>query len=160
MAFQFNKTFWVVPQAIEVNSATQLLPLGTRVKATDPTYGEGEFVYLKGVASTAVGSLVVINPDDWSTKLFAANDIGSVAFAMSACVANEFGWYQIYGKAIGKTNGAVVDNALVYGAANGTVDDAVVAGDRVKNAKFGSTDSANLAEVEIHYPFVDDASAA
>lgn len=162
MAYQMKNTPYVVPQGIHVNSATQLMPLGTRIRATDPTYGEGEFVYLKGVASTVIGSLVVINQDDWSTALYTGNAIGEVGFAMSASVANEFGWYQIYGKAVAKSN-AAVDNALVYGAATGLVDDAVVAGDRVKNAKFASGDgtpSTGLAEVEIAYPFVDDASAA
>ena len=162
MPFQFKNTPYIVPQAIEVNSTVQLMPLGSRIQATDPTYGEGEFIYLKGVASTVVGSLVVFNQDDHSTALFAANAIGPVAIAMSACVANQFGWYQIYGKAVAKA-GTVVDNALVYGAASGTVDDAVVAGDRVKNAKFASADgtpAAGFAEVEIMYPFVDDASAA
>jgi hypothetical protein len=163
MAYQMKNTPYVVPQAIAVNSATQLMPLGTRIKATDPTYGEGEFIYLKGIGSTVVGSCVVYNPDDWTTALIAANDIGLVAFAMSACVANEFGWYQIFGKAIAKVAGNVADNALVYNAASGTVDDAVVAGDRIKHAKFGSaqdTPTTGLAEVEIMYPFVDDGSAA
>lgn len=163
MAYQFKNNYFIVPQAVSVNSATQLLPLGTRIKGTDPTYGEGEFIYLKGVASTVVGSAVLYNPDDWSTSLLAANDIGLVAFAMSACVANEFGWYQIYGKAVGAVAGNVADNALVYAAGSGAIDDAVVAGDRIKNAKFGSahgTPSTGLAEVEIMYPFVDDASAA
>lgn len=162
MAYQFKTTNFVVPQAIAVNSATQLLPLGTRVHAQDPVYGEGEFIYLKGLNTTVVGTFVTYNPDDWSTKIWAANDIGFAAFAMSACVTGEFGWYQIYGKAVAKA-GTVVDNALVYGAGAGVVDDAVVAGDRVKNAKFASADgtpSAGLAEVEIMYPFVDDASAA
>lgn len=162
MAYQFKTVPFIVPQPIEVNSAVQLLPLGTRVEATDPTYGAGEFIYLKGLNSTVVGTFVTYNPDDWSTKIWAANDIGLAAFAMSACVTGEFGWYQIFGKAVAKA-GTVADNALVYGAAAGTVDDAVVAGDRVKNAKFASADgtpAAGLAEVEIMYPFVDDASAA
>ena len=163
MAYQFKNNYFIVPQAVAVNSATQLLPLGTRIKGTDPTYGEGEFIYLKGVASTVVGSCVVYNPDDWSTALIAANDIGLVAFAMSACVANEYGWYQIFGKGVAKVAGNVSDNALVYNAASGTIDDAVVAGDRIKHAKFASahdTPTTGLAEIEIMYPFVDDASAA
>ena len=43
-------------QAIADTSSTQQHPLGTVVRAVDATYGAGEFVYLKGVASTAVGS--------------------------------------------------------------------------------------------------------
>jgi hypothetical protein len=35
-----------------------LLPLGTVINAVDPVYGGGEFIFLKGVASTVVGSLV------------------------------------------------------------------------------------------------------
>jgi hypothetical protein len=48
----------VIPQAISDTSTTQLVPLGTRVKAIDKAstaYGEGEFIYLLGVASTVVG---------------------------------------------------------------------------------------------------------
>ena len=151
-------------QAIADTSTTKNHPLGTRVRAVDPTYGEGEFIYLKGVASTAVGSWVLYNQDDNSTSLLAANDIGPVAVSMSANVANQYGWYQIYGKAIGKALAAYADNGLVYATATaGSIDDAVVAGDRVKNAKGASavdTPSTGLAEFEIQYPFMDDATAA
>jgi hypothetical protein len=137
--------------------------LGTIIRAKDPVYGTGEFIYLKGAASTVVGSAVLYNPDDFTTSLLAANDIGPVAVAMSASVASQYGWYQIQGKAIVKA-GTVADNGNVYATAiAGTVDDAVVAGDRVKNAKFASADgtpSAGLAECEIWRPFMDDGVAA
>jgi len=151
-------------QPIAETSATQRHPLGTRVKATDPTYGGGEFIYLKGVANTAIGSWVTFNQDDNSTTLLAANAIGPVAVAMSANVASQYGWYQIYGKAIGKALAGYADNGLVYATATaGSVDDAVVAGDRVKLALGASafdTPSAGFAEFEIQYPFMDDATAA
>jgi hypothetical protein len=137
--------------------------LGDVVKAVDPDYGVGEFIYLQGAANTVRGSAVLYNPDDWTTSLLAANDIGSVAIAMAASVANLFGWYQIKGKGVVKA-GTVADNGNVYSTASaGTLDDAVVAGDRVKNAKFASADgtpAAGLAEIEIDRPFVDDAVAA
>lgn len=151
-------------QAIADTSTTKQHPLGTRVKAVDDTYGEGEFIYLKGVANTAVGSWVKYNQDDHSTSLLAANDIGPVAVAMSANVADQYGWYQVYGKAVGKALTAYADNGLVYATATaGSIDDAVVAGDRVKNALGASavgTPSTGLAEFEIQYPFMDDATAA
>lgn len=151
-------------QAIATTSTTQQHVLGTILCATDPTYGEGEFIYLKGVASTAVGSWVTYNSDDNTTTLLAANAIGPVAVAMSANVANQYGWYQIQGKAIGKALASFADNANVYATATaGSVDDAVVAGDRVKNAKGASavdTPSTGLAEFEIARPFMDDALAA
>ena len=153
----------VIPQAIADTSTTQLLPLGTRVRAVDTAstaYGEGEFIYLKGVASTAVGSAVVFNSDDGSTTLASANAIGPVAFAMSANVASQYGWYQVYGKAVGKVLASFADNANCYLTSTaGSIDDAVVAGDYISNCKGASaidTPSTGLAELEISYPFVRD----
>jgi len=150
-------------QGIHETDTVQHHPLGQVVSAVDPVYGAGEFIYLKGAANTAIGSVALYAPDDWSTSLLVANDIGSVSFAMAANVADQYGWYQIKGKAVAKA-GTVVDGALVYATATpGQLDDAVVAGDRVKNAKFASADgtpSAGLAEIEIDRPFVDDGSAA
>jgi hypothetical protein len=138
--------------------------LGTIVQANDPTYGTGEFIYLAGLAATAVGTWVTYNGDDFTTTLLAADAIGPVAVAMSANLAGYYGWYQISGKAIGKALAGYLDNALVYATATaGSVDDAVVAGDRVKNAKGASavgTPSAGLAEFEIQRPWMDDATAA
>lgn len=140
------------------------VPVGTIVQAHHQTYGQGEFVYLKGVASTAVGSWVTYNMDDGTTTLLAANAIGPVGVAMGATVASTWGWYQIGGKAVGKALTGYADNGLVYATATaGSIDDAVVAGDRVKRAKGASavdTPSAGLAEFEIDRPFMDDATAA
>lgn len=156
----------IISQPIASTETTQAadLPLLTRVRAVDPTYGPGEFIYLKGVATTAVGSWVTFNEDDGTTALLAANAIGPVAVAMSANVANQYGWYQIYGKAVGLCLAGFVDNANVYATATaGSVDDAVVAGDRVKACKGASaigTPSGSFAEFEIEYPLMDDGLAA
>jgi hypothetical protein len=154
----------LIGQAIAETSTTEKMRVGTRIKCHDATYGVGEFIYLKGVASTAVGSWVTFNDDDSSTALLAANAIGPVAVAMSANVASQYGWYQIYGKAVGKALASYADNGLVYATATaGSIDDAVVAGDRVKLAKGASavdTPSTGLAEFEIQYPYMDDATAA
>jgi hypothetical protein len=163
MPFTITNTL-VGAQAIAETDTVQRHPLGTIVNAYDPIYGGGEFVYLLGVASTAIGSWVTFNRDDGSTALLAANAIGPVAVAMSANVASQYGWYQITGKAIGLCLAGFADNANVYATATaGSIDDAIVAGDRVKNAKGASavgTPSANLAEFEIHYPAMDDGLAA
>lgn len=140
------------------------IPHGTIVTATDPTYGAGEFIFLKGLAATAVGSWVTYNLDDNTTTLLAANAIGPVAVAMAATLAGYSGWYQISGKAVGKALAAYADGGLVFATATaGSVDDAVVAGDRVKLAMGASavdTPSTGLAEFEISRPFMDDATAA
>ena len=154
----------LIGQPIEEVSTVAQHRLGDRFRCSDATYGPGEFIYLQGVSSTVVGSWVTFNSDDGTTALLAANAIGPVAVAMSACVANRFGWYQIYGKAVGLALAGFVDNANVYATATaGSVDDAVVAGDRVKNCKGASavgTPSAGLAEFEIQYPVMDDGLAA
>jgi hypothetical protein len=172
MAFTIMDTFLGYPKIASTSTAPWVgggtsnttPPLGTIVSATDPTYGTGKFIFLKGAASTAVGSWVTYNDDDYSTTLLAANAIGPVAVAMSANVASQYGWYQIQGKAVGKALTGFVDNANVYATATaGSVDDAVVAGDRVKNAKGASavdTPSTGLAEFEIDYPVMDDGLAA
>lgn len=151
-------------QAIASTSTTQQHPLGTIVRAVDPTYGEGEFIYLAGVANTAVGSWVTYAMDGGTTALLAANAIGPVAVAMAANVASQYGWYQIEGKAVGAVLTGFADNGIPYATATaGSVDDAVVAGDRVKLARGASaigTPSAGLAEFEIHRPFMDDGTAA
>ena len=88
-------------QLIAENSTTQKHKLGTIVRAVDPTYGEGEFIYLQGVASTTVGALVTYNVGFQSALATSAVGISNPhAVAMSACVASEYGWYQISGLAI------------------------------------------------------------
>jgi hypothetical protein len=151
-------------QPIDVTDTTKRHQLGRIVVASDPVYFTGEFIYLKGLDTTAVGTWVTYNMDDGSTTLLAANAIGPVAVSMSANVTGSYGWYQISGKAVGKALALYADDALVFATGTaGSVDDAVVAGDRVKNAKGASavgTPSTGLAEFEIQRPFMDDATAA
>lgn len=154
---QENSLGW---QPIATTETTQKHPLGTIVKASDPTYGSGEFIYLKGVASTAIGSWATYNLDDGSTALLAANAIGPVGIAMSANVASQYGWYQISGKAVGLCLASYADNGLVFATSTaGSVDDAVVDGDMVHLAKGASaigTPSGSFAEFEISRPYTDD----
>lgn len=134
--------------------------LGTIVTADDPTLGAGEFIYLAGLASTAEGSVVVYNASDYSTKLAVADDIGPIAIAVAATVANTKGWYQIGGKGVAKVAASFADNANCYlTATDGTIDDAVVAGDYIfgmKGASAIDTPSTGLAYVEMQRPFVKD----
>lgn len=138
----------------------QEAPLGTVRKAYHPDYGEGEFIYLAGVASTVVGNAVVYSADDFSTTRVQANGIGPIALAMAATVASTWGWYQIFGKGVATVAASFADNAVVYLTSTaGVLDDAVVAGDRVKGMRGASaidTPSTGLAEMELSYPYVDD----
>ena len=159
MAYAVSTPSLGFPKMTAVDDSAKVA-LGTRVQAVDPTYGVGEFIYLKGVANTALGSVVLLSPDDYSTSLAVANDKGKLACAMAATVADRYGWYQIYGKGVAKVLTGFVDNADCYLTATaGSVDDADVAGDFIRGVKGASavgTPAAGLAEVELGYPEVQD----
>ena len=142
-------------QGIALTDTNQNHTLGTIVHATDPTYGGGEFVYLKGVASTAVGDVVIYDQYAGTTTRAVAGSRGPVAVAMSANVASQYGWYQISGSAVVKC-GTVAANAPLYVTATaGTVDDAVVSGDKIDafvSKTANGTPSAGLLIAQISRP--------
>lgn len=125
MAFSVHSL--VGAQPIANTETTQLHPAGTIVRGRDPTYGEAEFIYLKGVASTAVGSIVTYNTSSFTTALapVGANKPQPVAIAMSANVANQWGWYQISGVAVCAKTCTV---SLAANAAVGVLTTGLVAG--------------------------------
>jgi len=158
MAYKIT-TPLVGAQPIAVTDTTQNHALGTIVRAEDPTYGAGEFIYLKGVASTVVGSMVDYDSYLATTALSpATGGTGPVAVAMSANVASQYGWYQITGIAAVKAPNAMVVGADVFSlaATPGSVDDAAVNGEQILNAKVSTTTgtpSTGLALIEINRPF-------
>lgn len=118
-------------QRITDTSATKNHALGTIVEAKDDTYGSGEFIYLKGVASTVVGSIV--NYDDTFQSALDTSAVTGpprpLAIAMSANTSG-YGWYQIAGMATAtKANsvsfadgaGFAAGSGLAVAVATGTV---------------------------------------
>lgn len=146
-------------QPIAVTDTVQNHSLGTLVRAMDPTYGTGEFIYLKGIASTAIGSMVDYDTYLATTALSpATGGTGAVAVAMSANVALQYGWYQVEGAAVVKAPNAMVVGADVFSlaATPGSVDDAAVAGEQILNAKVSTTTAtpaAGFAVIQINRPF-------
>lgn len=132
---------------------TQLFELGSR--AVDAN--GNEYIYLKGVASTAAGSWVTYNPSTGVTALLAADAMGPVAIAQSACVANNYGWYIVKGTYATSASDTVSGAGVLYidGTA-GRVDDAGVAGDFVFGAYSTAADTTNVLPVSIQYPFVSN----
>lgn len=120
---------------------------GTIVKAVDPTFGEGEFIYLHGVASNFVGALVTYIPTSGLTTLSSTSGVltgGSpMAVSMSTAVAAEWGWFQIGGDATMFKTAVKIDPALgfhVYlSATAGRVMQTSVAGRQIIGARFAST---------------------
>jgi hypothetical protein len=137
-------------------------PLGSRVVAEDATYGIGEFVFLKGVANTVVGSVVQFDEDAGTTALLdtdvADTLIGPVAVAMSANVADQYGWYQVRGKGVAKGAASLADGAKVFATATaGTADDSGVVSAQIIGAKTASaldTPSTGLFEIELDHPWI------
>jgi len=104
------------PNASSAAPSPPLNP-GMIVQANDPTYGMGEFILLKGVASTAVGSLVRYNAVSFQTVLAVntAVQVMPVAVAMAANVGATWAWYQISGTAVlSKTAVIILPNVAVY----------------------------------------------
>jgi len=140
-------------------------PLGKRVKAQDTqsSYGEGEFIYLAGVASCEQYDWCTYNLDNGSATRLVADAIGPVCIAQTACTASYYGWFQIHGKAIGQCLTQFADNGKVFITATaGAVDDTSVAGDWVNLAKGASATVADsgVADFEIEYPYVDNISSS
>ena len=141
--------------------------VGTMQRASDPTYGEGEFIYLLGVASTVVGSVVTwgggAGTPTYQTALApaTANLNQPLDVAMSANLAGFWGWYQVRGNAVVATNGTLSGAGVpVYLAGSGQVSSTAVAGKQMVNAVSNTatgTPSAGLAVVAIELPFAQGA---
>lgn len=131
-------------QRITDTSTTQNHPLGTIVTAKDSTFGSGEFIYLKGIGSTVVGSIV--NYDDSFTTALDSTAVSGpsrpLAVAMSANVASQYGWYQISGLAtVTKANSVSFAKGAGLGAGSGLAV-AVVTGSVIQSATVAAVASA------------------
>ena len=125
-------------QAIADKSTTQYHQLGEIRQAYDSTYGVGEFIYLKGVASTAVGSWVGYSPALGTSVLAVANGTYPLAVSMTTnTTTTSFAWYQISGqaRALGLTSITHSTGFLALTATAGSLDDVSVTGDHVFNAR-------------------------
>jgi len=149
-------------QDIDATSTTQEAPLGAIVKARDidnTGYGDAEFIYGVGVASTIVGSLVLIDGSGYTTTLTTADAKGKCGVAMSANVASQYGWYAIHGTVL-IDSGTVADGGVlcIDGTSAGQVDDDAAAGDMIYGAFSVAASSGGTVLASITYPYVTDNS--
>jgi hypothetical protein len=115
-------------------------------------YSDGNsYIYLKGVTSCAVGSVVVFQPGVWTAILVATGVKGSVAIATGAVDAStKYGWFTFIGQDVGIARSAIASNvALFAGGVSGSLDDVAVKGDQImncmaRNAAAGGGDSVIL----------------
>lgn len=154
----------IVSQPIATADTVQNHPFGKIVNAKDPTYGSGEFIYLKGVASLAIG-LVVNYKADGTTQLGTTSGVVDggtpVAVAMSLCDATtKFGWFQIAGNAVILKTAVKVDPAVapkVYlSATAGRIMQTSVAGRQIIGARLNAaatvTSTTSTAIVTLNRP--------
>lgn len=155
MAYNLTDDYVGATQIATVDD-TQRLPIGTRIKAFDPTYGFGEFVYMPGVANCIVGSVAALDYKAGTTTLGVAATRGPLGVAMGAILAGQFGWFQVSGAAVVAVAAAVVAQAPAYLTATaGKVDDLAAAGQGIDGMVFKTADgtpSANLAVAQIADP--------
>jgi hypothetical protein len=149
-------TAYVGAQPIANTETVQKHPLGTIVRAVDPTYGEGEFIYLLGVNSTAVGSLVAYDSTGYQTKLapVGTNLPEPIAVAMSANVGSQYGWYQISGRAIAKkTSGLALGANAAVGIKTAGLVAATGTGKEIQGAlTIGASTTATSVSLIINRP--------
>lgn len=153
----------IQPIAQAATTGTINHPLGTIVDAFDPTFGAGKFIYLYGVASNTVGSLVTYNQLTGLTTLSptTGNKAQPVAVSMNANTSTTTGsWYQVGGAALIKKTAVKISPAVpvFLSATAGRVKAVASAGLQILNAV--SINAATVASatstitVQIEYPFI------
>jgi hypothetical protein len=152
----------IQPIAAIPSTGTVNHPLGTRIRAYDPTFGEGEFIYLYGVASNTVGSVVSYNQLSGAVTLLAnTSDLAlPLAVSMTANTSTTTGsWYQVVGAAVVKKTAVKVSPAskLYISATTGRVMSTVATSKQVMQMM--SINAATVASAtstvtcQIVYPF-------
>lgn len=139
-------------------------PLGLQLDGVDPVNGGGRFVYLKGVASTVVGSVVTwdaaASAPTFQTALATttANAGQQLAVATAALVANTFGWYQVAGVAIVAAAAGVTAASKVWSAGTGTVSVSAVTGTGINGMRTLTavgTPAANQCLAQFDHPSLE-----
>lgn len=142
----------------------QLVAIGTFNTFVDPIYGEGLFVFLPGVASTAIGSVM-----EYTTSAGAASPTGSTTLWAGtagsgkplaiATVANtsttNWAWYQVTGAAKVAISGTVAAGDKAFWQASGVVSTTQVNGKQALGMVATSANgvpSAGFATYQLHFP--------
>lgn len=165
MAAQITGPALVVLGKVGDIDTTQRNPLLTLVAGVDSLGGYAEYIYLKGVASTIVGSVATFDQLGVTT-LIVADASGPVAVALALTVASTFGWYAFSGT----FPVDVVANSLAAAAGvknpgrettDGKVGDGRAAGDEICNFfQRVATTAAAVVACQFYRPFVNNFTGA
>lgn len=140
-------------QPIDQTSASALHNLGQRIRARDYTYGEVEFVYLPGVASTAAGDVVVLDEKASTTARATQGMRGQVAVAMAAITAGLYGWYAVEGMVpVATYGGAISCGTAFLSPTAGAIDSVEYEGEKVDGFTIRSQPSGGFATCRLARP--------
>lgn len=109
---------WFLPDTV------QRVQLGLQLEAVDPYWGWGVFQYVKSNDAILKGSAVIVGTmPTFLGTLYpnTANLASPVGFAMAPMAAGTFGWLQVAGAAVYKTNATVAADVPIGIAAAGIV---------------------------------------
>lgn len=99
---------WFIPDTI------QRQPLGMQVTAVDPFWGAGKFMYVASNAAILKGSVCMWNETFTASLLPSAVTQGfSWGVAMAPIPSGSFGWIQLEGRAVYKTNATVAADGVL-----------------------------------------------
>ncbi len=99
---------------------TQRHPLGAKIDAVDPFWGQGGFLYLKSQAAILTGSVVMWDELHAADLLPSAVTQGfSWGVAMAPAASGTYFWAQVEGRAVYKTNATVAADGVMAIAAAG-----------------------------------------
>lgn len=99
---------------------TQRQALGTTVTAVDPFWGAGKFIYLKSADAVLKGSAVMWD-EVYQAALLPSTVTQGFPFgvAMAPMASGTYGWAQLEGRAVYKTNATVAADGVLAIAAAG-----------------------------------------
>jgi len=139
----------VDPSPGTVNGRFPGATYGVEIDGFDPSLGGGRFIFLKGVASLAVGDVVSYNGVTGATTRWAgtANTGIPLAVAISTPSSTQGGWFQISGNALVNCSGTVAAGDSAFFSATATVKTAAAAGKQVLGAVAGTANGATVGNV-------------
>lgn len=99
---------------------TQRHALGLSIEAVDPYWGLGSFIYIKSADAILKGSLVMVD-ESYNGALLPSTAGQGFPFgvAMAPMASGTYGWIQVKGRAVYKTNATVAADTAVAVAAAG-----------------------------------------
>lgn len=127
---------------------------GTIVRAVDPTYGEGEFILLTGVASNTVGTVVQYDGTTFVPTIPTAATVNKSGMPLAVSMAantsgTTWSWYQISGTAVVKKTTVKFTNKQAIGFISTGVIGKNASGVQIIGARTANTTSIASATTTI-----------